>query len=130
MKQNMEQEANEMELIDRRKLYMDMLNEMSGTGYQSQTLSVIGQQQKVDAAPIKYCHPITRNRCGTVTRYEPTDSASSHDEQLYRKIVYTPEYDPVEYCSECGKRLCSRFRNYCPNCGAKIILEDNKNGTQ
>lgn len=33
-------------------------------------------------------------------------------------------------CPECQKRLCSRFTNYCPNCGTKINVEDRKNGTQ
>lgn len=90
-----------MALIDKGKLYVDMLNEMSGTGYQSQVLSVIGRQPEINVTPVRYAHIIT----------------------------YGDRWLHNEYCSECKKRLCSRFRNYCPNCGAKIILEDNKNGT-
>lgn len=33
------------------------------------------------------------------------------------------------YCSECGHialiRLCSTLHKYCPNCGAKMDLEEN-----
>lgn len=36
--------------------------------------------------------------------------------------VWVPpiENNPVDYCSECGKRLDDTFQNYCPNCGARI----------
>ena len=29
--------------------------------------------------------------------------------------------NPVDYCSECGKRLDDTFQNFRPNCGAEII---------
>lgn len=31
-----------------------------------------------------------------------------------------PYTEEIEYCSECGKRLDDTFRNFCPNCGAKM----------
>lgn len=38
--------------------------------------------------------------------------------------VKTPRYSAVvrtPYCSVCGKKLDDNFRNYCPNCGKRII---------
>ena len=33
------------------------------------------------------------------------------------------ENNNVAYCRICGKRLCSRFMNFCQACGAKVDLE-------
>lgn len=38
------------------------------------------------------------------------------------KIEITPAVlsNPIEYCSECGKRMDGIWQNYCDNCGAKM----------
>lgn len=36
-----------------------------------------------------------------------------------------PYTEEIEYCSECGKRLDDTFRNFCPNCGAKMDVGNN-----
>lgn len=58
------------------------------------------------------------------------------DLRLSRLIDYDPEPDTIfsfglsDLCPKCGKKLCSRFKNYCSNCGTKINAEDKKNETQ
>lgn len=42
---------------------------------------------------------------------------SENGEMLYTKQVYVDEKSYAMYCPACGKRLCSRFTNFCPNCG-------------
>lgn len=37
-----------------------------------------------------------------------------------------PYAEKVDYCSVCGKRLDDTFQNYCPNCGAKMDMEEKK----
>lgn len=51
---------------------------------------------------------------------------SENGETLYLKRIFVDEKSRVMYCPACGKRLCSRFDNYCPNCGAKMDLEENQ----
>ena len=48
------------------------------------------------------------------------EKRNNSGEMLYRKRTVIDEYNHEDYCSICGKRLCSRFINYCPNCGAKM----------
>lgn len=38
--------------------------------------------------------------------------------------IRRPVHEEVAYCSECGKRLCSRSMEYCPACGAKMDLDN------
>lgn len=78
-----------------------------------------------DDMSIRVGHPITRNY---PKRYESFIRVREEEEViLYRRELHTQENNPVNYCSECGKRLFSRFTNYCPNCGAKMDLEETKN---
>lgn len=55
-------------------------------------------------------------------RYEHYEEVGLNDkgEMLYLKRVYVDEKNYAMYCPVCGKRLCSRFTNFCPNCGANM----------
>lgn len=68
---------------------------------------------------MKYCRPIYKNRPKWYNRYcrvgETLDG-----KLLYQKKRKFLERNLVAYCSSCGKQLCSRFANFCPNCGAKV----------
>lgn len=64
--------------------------------------------------------PILRSRPERYQRYEE-NGLNENGEMLYLKRVITDEKSYVMYCSCCGKRLCSRFVNFCPNCGARMI---------
>jgi hypothetical protein len=72
-----------------------------------------------DVAPVVHGVPISKNR---PQKYEVFEEASTGEngETLYRKRICVDEKNSVEYCPACGKRLCSRFRSFCPNCGARM----------
>ena len=69
----------------------------------------------------KIGHPVTRNRPEHYESFIRVREESGV--VLYRRELHTYENNPVDYCSECGKRLCSRFTSFCPNCGAKMESE-------
>lgn len=77
-----------------------------------------------DVAPVVHGLPVRKNRPKKYEWYE--EIKTENGEILYRKHVYVDETNWAEYCSACGKRLCSRFKSYCPNCGAKMDLEESK----
>lgn len=80
--------------------------------------NIVKYMPAADVAPVVHGVPVLRNR---PSRHERFEEAKLEDgEILYRKYVYVDETDWVEYCPVCGKRLCSRFNNFCPNCGAKM----------
>lgn len=68
-------------------------------------------------------HPVYRNRHEHYNNYVMT-GRTDDGEALYRKEHHVLSLS-VGCCSECGKILCSRFNNYCPNCGAKMDGGDN-----
>ena len=72
-----------------------------------------------DVVPVVHGHQLFRNRKSNYEHYEMVQQTENGD-PLYKRQCYTLQDNPVAYCSECGKRLCSRFTNYCPNCGAKM----------
>lgn len=79
----------------------------------------IDEEPSVDVAPVTHGAPIRKSR---PRKYECFEEAKTENgEILYRKHVYVDETNWVEYCPVCKKRLCSRFENYCPNCGAKMF---------
>lgn len=99
----MEQEGNVMELIDRATVYEDMMYVMCGTGFQSNALSVINRQEKIEAVPIHYGQWVKQYRSGVL---------------VSSGVV-----------SSCCDMWNERETKYCPHCGAKMILEDKDNGT-
>lgn len=64
--------------------------------------------------------PILRYRPERYERYEE-QGLNENGEMLYLKRVLVDENSSAMYCSYCGKRLCSRFRSFCPNCGARMV---------
>ncbi len=73
----------------------------------------------------KVGHIVTKNRPEHYRGYIPVKSIhlSNGDEcftTLYQEDHRIQKNNPVDYCSEWGKQLCSRYTNYCPNCGAKM----------
>lgn len=82
----------------------------------------IQEMPAADVTPVVHGIPVRKNRESREVVY--LQAGEENGEILYKRYVYVDKTDWVEYCSACGKRLCSRFNNYCPNCGAKMDKED------
>lgn len=67
-------------------------------------------------------HPVIKRRPYRSEKFKEF-KLSEDGEVLYRKIVTIHEDWTDDYCSACGKKLCSRFQNYCPNCGRPLTKE-------
>lgn len=67
-------------------------------------------------------HPVIKRRPYRSEKFKGVKSPED-GEVLYRKIVTIHENWIDDYCSACGKKLCSRFQNYCPNCGRPLTEE-------
>lgn len=72
----------------------------------------------IDAAPVVHAHVVWKNRFmgGFVPDVTITDKAG----EKHTGVLDTTHYEPVPYCSECGKELGLSSLAYCPNCGAKM----------
>ena len=83
---------------------------------QAQQEPVKLDRSRWEARPVERCRP---------DRHERFEEAklSEEGEVLYRKVVTINENATMAYCSACGKRLCSRFENYCPSCGRPLTEE-------
>ena len=89
----------------------------------------IADTRAANVALVWHGHPAYHNRPAHYEHYEMVQQ-TENGEPLYKRQYYTLQDNPVAYCSECGKRLCSRFINFCPNCGARMDgKEDADNGT-
>lgn len=95
MKQNIKQEENVMTLIDKDKLYNDMLFEMCGTGYQSRALSVIEMMPQIDAVPVIYSY-IKKRENGIA--YCSVCGANQHE-------TYDAALEECHYCCSCGAKF-------------------------
>ena len=76
-----------------------------------------------DVVPVLHVTPMLRYRPEKYERYE-VYGTNENGETLYLKRAFVDEKNYAMYCPACGKRLCSRFKSFCPNCGAKMDLED------
>lgn len=76
-----------------------------------------------DVAPMVHGTPMLRYRPERCERYEEY-GLNENGEMLYLKRVMVDEESYAMYCPACGKRLCSRFTSFCPNCGAKMDGEE------
>lgn len=87
-------------------------------------LNWIYDAPEIEAAPVRNGQPVYHNRPARYEHYEMAHQ-TENGEPLYKRQYYKLQDNPIAYCSECGKRLCSRFSNYCPNCGADMREEEN-----
>lgn len=62
---------------------------------------------------------VRRYRPERYERYEPC-GINEDGQTLYLRRTFVDEKSYAMYCPACEKRLCSRFTNFCPNCGVKI----------
>lgn len=62
------------------------------------------------------------NRPEYYEKYVPAQPLDT-DEPLYKRVVMFNDINPVAYCSSCKSRLCSRFTNFCPNCGRQVRIK-------
>lgn len=81
--------------------------------------SFVKSAPSVDAAPVVHGSPVYHNRPARYEHYEMVQQ-TENGEPLYKRQYYTLQDNPVAYCSECGKRMCSRFTSFCSHCGAKM----------
>lgn len=77
------------------------------------------ESKDADVEPVVHGTPMLRYRPERFERYEEY-GLNDKGEMLYLKRVFVDEKNYAMYCPACGKRLCSRFKNFCPNCGAKM----------
>lgn len=79
-------------------------------------------KEHIDPKPSELCGtPMLRCRPERYERYEEC-GMNENGEILYSKRVMVDEESYAMYCPACGKRLCSRFTSFCPNCGAKMDI--------
>lgn len=83
------------------------------------------EAKSADVAYVAHGTPISKIRPQKYEIYEQAGTGEN-GEVLYHKRIYVDEKNSAEYCPVCNKRLCSRFRSFCPNCGAKMDLEDDE----
>ena len=70
-----------------------------------------------DVRPVVRGHKVTHNR--PIAGYWASGKLDGGYDGMEGRIWVEPIMDnPVDYCSECGKRLDDAFQNFCPNCGA------------
>ena len=72
----------------------------------------------IDAVPVVHGRVVWKNRFmgGFVHDITITDRAG----EKHTGTLDTTHYEPVPYCSVCGKELGVSSLAYCPNCGAKM----------
>lgn len=91
----------------------------------AKVIGVLHDIPAADVVPVIHGTPISKIRPQKYEIYEQAGTGEN-GEILYHKRIYVDEKNSAEYCPVCNKRLCSRFRSFCPNCGAKMDLEEDK----
>ena len=72
-----------------------------------------------DVWPVVRGHKVTHNR--PIAGYWASGKLDGGWGGMEGRVWVKPIMDnPVDYCSECGKRLDDTFQNFCPNCGADM----------
>lgn len=83
-------------------------------------------QPAVDAQPVVHGHKVIHNRPYAAQYIYVGDDGYGNlvkrTDYSGTRIEITPAIlsNPIEYCSECGKRMDGIWQNYCDNCGAKM----------
>lgn len=78
-----------------------------------------------DVRPVVRGHKITHNR--PIAGYWASGKLDGGLDGMEGRVWVEPIMDnPVDYCSECGKRLDDTFQNFCPNCGADMRETNNE----
>ena len=81
------------------------------------------EMDTADVAPVKHGHWVykmrERNRYENLTGTDPLG-------ETHTVTVKTHVRGPVPYCSLCDALAADSFLDYCPRCGAKMDLEENK----
>ena len=77
-------------------------------------------EKTVDVVSMAHGRPVIKMREKWLTSYHKEIGVFAEDgANLYRKMVIAAKI-PYEYCPICGVLLCSRWHNYCGNCGANM----------
>lgn len=112
------------EYIEREKAIVFAHNALWGHPQECEKLEeVLRMMPSDDVAPVVHGTPMLRCRPERYERYEEY-GLNENGEMLYLKRVMVDEESYAMYCPACGKRLCSRFTSFCPNCGAKMDGEE------
>lgn len=116
-----------MELINKQTLYENMSYAMCRTGFQAEACAVVKSARVIEAAPVVHGKWIIKRRHhGGIHLKTGTDALG-----VEHTISVDERYESDDYiCSECKKRFEEVALNYCPNCGAKMDLEDVSNGVE
>ena len=86
--------------------------------------SEIRKLPAADVAPVVHGKPVTKIHTDTLTGYHEAIGKFAEDgANLYRKKMVHANI-PYYHCPVCGVALCSRWRNYCGKCGARMDLEE------
>lgn len=108
----------EREALPQKKERGFFLDEDFNAGWNA-CLNNIESIPAADVAPVLHGHKITHNR--PIAGYWASGLLDGGINGMEGRVWVMPIMDnPVDYCSECGKRLDDTFQNYCPNCGAKL----------
>ena len=84
--------------------------------------TIIRSIPPVDVQPVVRGHKVTHNR--PIAGYWASGKLDGGWDGMEGRVWVEPIMDnPVDYCSECGKRLDDTFQNFCPNCGADMMEE-------
>jgi len=80
------------------------------------------EELQADVRPVVRGHKVTHNR--PIAGYWASGKLDGGWDGMEGRVWVEPIMDnPVDYCSECGKRLDDTFQNFCPNCGADMRAE-------
>lgn len=82
----------------------------------------------IEAVPVARGHKVTHNR--PIAGHWISGILDGGLDGMEGRVWVEPIMDnPVDYCSECGKRLDDTFQNFCPYCGVRIVKEGEEHET-
>lgn len=98
---------------------------LSKRGQRAIDLELIKSIPAADVRPVVHGHKVTHNR--PIAGYWASGKLDGGWDGMEGRVWVEPIMDnPVDYCSECGKRLDDTFQNFCPNCGARLDLGEDE----